>query len=255
MAINTFTAYYIKEHKDSVRNYNYLVLGIVILIMAIVDPLMLKLLPVILKGKGMEKISEIMTINPETAFLNYVKDCFQISLFAIVFLSAIKVNKDLYANKFVMPLSKGASPQGIIIAKNVHLITVTSVFTILGYILNYYYIGLLFEGNAVPAEAVLKAILYTILLYGFYISLGIFYSTFIKSSTFAAFIIVVLVIIFPPLLMQLDSIAFLFPNKFSDLIMVQGISDSIGNIISSLLFTVLFIVLSIVRFRKSEFYY
>ena len=49
--MRTFKAYFEKEIMESIRQYRYLVLAVGIIVFAILDPLMLKLLPKILANQ------------------------------------------------------------------------------------------------------------------------------------------------------------------------------------------------------------
>lgn len=201
--MDTFTAYFKKEVLESSRQYRYLVLGIGIIMFAVLDPVMLKLLPSMMKGQLPVDISSLFVITQRYSMQNYVKDLFQVgNLFVTLSLMGV-LSDEAAGGRLVFPYSKGARPWGIVLAKFIHYSAVIALFIFAGFALNYYYASILFKGDYVTAVQDVNSALFIVLYYVFNVSLIIFLSSLFKKSLIAG-ISALAVSYFMPLLSNID---------------------------------------------------
>lgn len=201
--MDTFTAYFKKEILESSRQYRYLVLGIGILLFAVLDPVMLKLLPSMMKGQLPVDISSLFVITQRYSMQNYVKDLFQVgNLFVTLSLMGV-ISDELAGGRLVFPYSKGARPWEIVLAKLIHYSLVISLFIFAGFAINYYYASILFAGDYVSAYRDANSAILIALYYEFNVSLIIFLSSIFRKGL-AAGIVSLTVSYFMPLLTNID---------------------------------------------------
>lgn len=183
----TFKAYLKKEIIEASRHYRYVVLAVGILVFAILDPVMLKLLPVILKNQIPVDMASLFKITPKYSVLNYIKDLTQIGYMFVVFSISGALSEEITSKKLMFPYSMGGKPWGIVLSKLLHYIFVVCILTLLGFLTVYYYAGLLFKGESTGINGVFTAAILIGLYYIFNITLTIFFSSFFKKGIGAAF--------------------------------------------------------------------
>jgi ABC-2 type transport system permease protein len=103
--MGTFKAYLKKEIVESIRQYKYIVLLVGILFFAISDPIMMKLLPKILKSQTNGDLSSLFVVSPTIVLQNYIKNLFQLGAMFIVFTAAGSLCDEISTQKLVFPYS------------------------------------------------------------------------------------------------------------------------------------------------------
>jgi ABC-2 type transport system permease protein len=183
--MRSFAAWARKEMLEGARSYRFLVLGIAVAFFAFLDPMMLKLLPLIMKAQVGADLSSLIPASRDFAFESFLGDLFEIlSLVVCVVLGGI-VARERKDRGFVIPVSKGAVFHGIVAAK----VLVWAIFIALvlpvGIFTSYLYAGLLFPGTpadlALPAAAALAFSLY----FAYVAALSVFMSSIGKSAAVA----------------------------------------------------------------------
>lgn len=188
--MGTFKAYFKKEILESIRQYRYIVLLVGILFFAISDPILMKILPNILKAQsGTPDLSSLFTVTPKVVFQNYIKDLFQIGAMFIVFTASGSLSDEITRQKLVFPYSKGASSAGIVLTKILHLGIIITLITFLGFLVNYYYTSILIKGDTVPIRTLMLCAGLISLYYFFSVCLAVFFSSFIKKGIAAGFLV------------------------------------------------------------------
>ena len=180
--MSTFKAYLKKEILESIRQYKYLIIGISILFFAISDPIMMKALPLILKSQNYKGIESMLPTQRGLIMQNYLKDLFQIVNIVIVFCVSGTLGKEIGGLKFIFPYSKGCNPSEMVFAKAVHHIITTVIMVYLGFLANYYYVGVLFKDGKVNFSALLISASLMGLFYAFIISFLTFCSLYALLS-------------------------------------------------------------------------
>ncbi len=253
--MRSFKAYFKKEILESIRTNKYLVLFIGIIFWALLNPLMLKLLPLLLKSYLPVDLTAIFsTFTRDSAFQNFLKDLFQIGTLFIAFTLMGLISNEVYYKKLVFPYSRGAIPAGIVLAKYIHYTVTISLFMLIAFLTNYFYINQLFTGGVLSIGIVLKASLLYILYYSIFLSVLLFLSSLFKKGIIAGIIVVVsgyTLSIFN----QFKIVRAYFPNyllfKAAD---IGHIFDNslIPTIIISFFIIILLVFFSILRMKKID---
>ncbi|MCX6383899.1 MAG: ABC transporter permease, partial [Actinobacteria bacterium] len=136
--MGSFKAYFIKEIKESIRNHKYLILAVGFIFWALLDPLMLKLLPLILKTSlPVDLTSLISNITRDTAFQTFLNDLFEIGTLFVVFSLMGILSNEISNKNLVFPYSRGLKPAGMVIAKYIHYLITISLFILIAFLTNY----------------------------------------------------------------------------------------------------------------------
>lgn len=190
--MSTFKAYFKKEVIEGIRQYKYIVIATGIILFAILDPLMLKLLPSFLQDKiPTNLINTLFAFQAKEAVKNYMKDLFQIGLLFVVFSVAGSINEEIYSYKIVFPYSKGANPVEIVLAKLCYWTITVCLFLFVGFYLNYYYANILFKGQRVVFSDLMTVYFLFCLYYLFVISLTLLFSSITKKNITAGFLSII----------------------------------------------------------------
>lgn len=178
----SFKAYFKKEFMESIRQYKFIMLAFGIMLFALLDPIMLKLLPNILKNQLPADISSLFVVTQKSAVQGYIKDLNQIGLLFIVFIFSGTLSDEIYNQKLVFPYSKGARPVSIVLAKFLNYFLAVCIFTVLGFLVNYYYVTILFSKSPLDLSSLMPSILLVILYFTFNIVLTLFFSSIFKRG-------------------------------------------------------------------------
>lgn len=249
--MRTFKAYFKKEVTESIRNYKYLVLGIGLLIFAVLDPIMLKMLPDILKNQVPMDISSLFKVDKAYAATNYIKDLYQIGLLVVVFTYSGTLGDEIWGHKLVFPYSRGASPRAMVLAKFIHHVLAVTIFVFLGFILNYYYACVLFSGGNINISSVLTSAALISAYYIFSISLLLLFSSLFKKSVFSGILVLIICYLLGTLSF-IDKIKDYSPYNLVSLANKFSFDGSTGTLITSLIISVSLIILTMYRLKKAE---
>lgn len=191
--MRSFKAYFKKEILESVRGNKYLILFVGIVFWALLDPLMLKLMPLLLKNYlPADLIDLFSTYTRDTAFQTFLKDLFQIGTIIIALTLMGLISNEVSLKKLVFPYSRGANPAGVVLAKYIHYTVTISLFILIAFLTNYFYINRLFTGGILSIEIVLKSSLLYILYYSVFLSILLCLSSLFKKGIIAGITVLVL---------------------------------------------------------------
>ena len=253
--MGSFKAYFIKEIKESIRNHKYLILAVGFIFWALLDPLMLKLLPLLLKNYMPVDVSVLFsTFTRDTAFQTFLKDLFQIGSLFIIFTLMGIISNEVYSKNLVFPYSRGLKPAGMVIAKYIHYLITISLFILIAFLTNYLYTIRLFSGGLLSISIVFKSSLLYILYYAVLLSFLLYLSSLFKRSIIPGIITIVFAYSLS-ILNQFKTIRSYFPNylflKAAD---IKNIFDSslIPTVIISFCIIILLIYLSILHMKKID---
>ena len=253
--MGSFKAYFIKEIKESIRNHKYLILAVGFIFWALLDPLMLKLLPLLLKNYMPVDVSVLFsTFTRDTAFQTFLKDLFQIGSLFIIFTLMGIISNEVYSKNLVFPYSRGLKPAGMVIAKYIHYLITISLFILIAFLTNYFYIIRLFSGGLLSINIVFKSSLLYILYYAVLLSFLLYLSSLFKRSIIPGIITIVFAYSLS-ILNQFKTIRSYFPNylflKAAD---IKNIFDStlIPTVIISFCIIILLVYLSILHMKKID---
>ena len=253
--MGSFKAYFIKEIKESIRNHKYLILAVGFIFWALLDPLMLKLLPLLIKNYVPADVSVLFsTFTRDTAFQTFLNDLFQIGSLFIIFTLMGIISNEVYSKNLVFPYSRGLKPAGMVIAKYIHYLITISLFILIAFLTNYLYIIRLFSGGLLSISIVFKSSLLYMLYYAVLLSFLLYLSSLFKRSIIPGIITLVLAYSLS-ILNQFKTIRSYFPNylflKAAD---IKNIFDSslIPTVIISFCVIILLVYLSILRMKKID---
>jgi ABC-2 type transport system permease protein len=247
----TFKAYFKKELIESIRQYKYLMLAAGLLVFALLDPIMLKLLPDILKSQLPEGLSDLFITTQKTAVQNYIKELNQIGLLFVVFVFSGSLSDEIYNQKLVFPYSKGARPASIVLAKFLNYFLAVVIFTALGFLVNYYYVTTLFSKDPLEIALLLPSVVLILVYYIFNISLTMLLSSIFKKGL-ASGILVLAITLTTSALSGLQSIGKFIPYKLVALANGFSFNDTSFTICFTAALSFVFIILAIVRMNKVE---
>lgn len=251
MGMSTFKAYFKKEYIESLRQYRYVILAVGIIGFAILDPVMLKLLPKLVGDKLPGDISALMIFTPKRAINNYIKDLTQISVMVIAFVLGGVLSEERTSEKFVFPYSKGGSPMSIVLAKCIYYTIMISLFVLLGFIIAYYYAGILFKGETVGIMEILKSTLLISVYFFFIISLVMFLSSMVKRGTASGFIALIIIFILNSL-SGVKSIGKFLPGRLVAKANLFTLNESGLAVALAILCGITFVMLAVIRMKRSE---
>ncbi len=247
----TFKAYFKKEFIEAVRQYKYIMLAAGILLFALLDPIMLKLLPDILKSQLPADISALLVTTQKTAVQGYIKDLNQIGLLFVIFIFSGTLSDEIYNQKLVFPYSKGARPESIVLAKFINYSLAVSFFTSIGFLVNYYYVTILFSKDPLDFINLIPSMILVTVYFIFNVSLAMMLSSIFKKGLVSG-ILALAASLTSSSLAGLKSIGKFIPYKLVNAANNFSFNDSAVTIIFTLALSTIFISLTIIRMNKVE---
>jgi len=254
--MKSFKAYFKKEITEAKRTYKYLVLFIGIIFWpAMLSPMMLKLLPLLLKNyMPPETMSLFADFTRDYAFQSFLNDSFQFGIFFIALGLMGLIANEVRLQRLVFPYSRGANPAGIVIAKYIHYAVTISLFTLIAFLIDYLYVDRLFTGGILTLIIVLKSSLLYILYYCTIFSVLLYFSSLFKRGLAAGFMVVILAFSLS-ILNQFETVRMYLPNylilKAADIVHVFD-NTLFPTVIISICLIILFVFLSILRMKKID---
>jgi len=253
--MKSFKAYFKKEILEAKRTNKYLILFVGTIFWALLSPLMLKLLPILMKNYIPADLAGMFsTFTRDAAFLSYLSDLFEIGTLIIALTLMGLVANEVYGKKLIFPYSRGVNPSGIVLAKYIHYAVTISIFILIAFLTNYFYVNRLFTGGILSIGIVLKSSLLYMLYYSVLLSILLYFSSLFKRGLIAGITVLVLgysLSIFN----NFETIRVYLPNylllKAADIGYVFD-SSLIPTIIVSFFIITLMIFLSILRMKKID---
>lgn len=247
----TFKAYLKKEILESVRQYKYIMLAAGIIIFALLDPIMLKMLPSLLKGQLPAGLSALFVVTQKSAVQSYIKELNQIGLLFVIFVFSGTLSEEISNQKLVFPFSKGARPESIVLAKVLHYIITVCILAFIGFSINYYYITILFYKDPIRFSGIFPSITLVCIYYVFNIALALMFSSFFKGGLISG-IITLSVSFISATLAGVDSISKFIPYKLINSANMFTFKESSFTIVFTLVVSIIFIVVTMIRMNKVE---
>ena len=253
--LNGLKAYVKKEFIEGIRTHKFLILAIGALFFAVADPIVLKLMPEILKNQlqGID-ISSMIELNQKTVMENYAKDLNQIFTLIIAFTLMGIVSGERSNKTLTIPVSMGCSVKSILTGKMIVYGSYISVLTVMGMLIAYYYSGIIFEPGVITFKAVLKSGVLFGLFFVFVISVLIFLSSALKKP-FIAGILTLLTVYLMPLLDTFFSIGKYLPVSLivkADEFNTSLSSEVFVSIAITIGLIVIFQVFSVIKLESTE---
>jgi ABC-2 type transport system permease protein len=253
--MRSFKAYFKKEAIEAIRTNKYLILAIGTVFWALLNPLMLKLMPVIMKKYIPPEISEIFSyFTRDSAFQNFLGDFFEMGTLFIVFSLMGLISNEVYGKKLIFPYSRGVDPTGIVLAKYIHYAITISTLILIAFLTNYFYINNLFDGGILSIGIVLRSALLYIFYYCILLSIIIFLSSIFRRSLIAGISSLVLAYGLS-IFNQFKTIRVYLPNyllfKATNILIVFDRSLIVTSVVSFCII-ILLIFLTVYRMKKID---
>ena len=252
--MKTFRAYFKKEILEATRTNKYLILFVGTVFWALMAPLMLKLLPLLLKSMPIDISAVFENFNRDAAYLSFLGDFFEVGTLFFAFTLMGIISNEVYYKRLVFPYSSGADTTGMILAKYIHYGLTFSVFILIGFVTNYFYTSRLFEGGILEIGIVIRSALLYMAYYAFLLSFLIFLSSLFRRGIIAGITVIVLGYTLS-IFNQIPGIRAYLPNyllfKAAD---IGNIFDStlVPTIIISIVLIAAFLFFSILRIKKLD---
>lgn len=253
--MKTFKAYFKKEMLEAIRSHKYLILFSGIVLWAIMNPLMIKLMPLLLKNYLPTDLTVLFSeYTIDAAFMDFMGDVFEIGTLVIVFSLMGLISNEVYYKKLIFPYSRGAEPAGLVTAKYIHYMLTISLFILVSFLTNYFYITRLFEVGILSIWIVFKSALLYMIYYSLLLSFLIFLSSLFRRGLIVGFSVAILAYSLS-IFNRFNTIRVYFPNyllyKAADLGNV--FDDSLIPIFIISFFTIILLIFfSILRMRKID---
>jgi ABC-2 type transport system permease protein len=183
--MNTYIAYIKKEFMELIRTSRFIAIAAGLLFFALLDPIMLKVTPDILKSQlGNVSLASLgVELSQRASIIKFASNINSISVIVIVLAIMNLIASEIKDKTIILPHIAGMSPFGFIFAK----LSVTSFVIVLFNLLSFgtalYYSNLLFTGSASLSnnDVFISALLYC-LFFCYVVALSLFYGTVSKSG-------------------------------------------------------------------------
>ncbi len=253
---NSFKTYAMKEIIEGMRTKKFLVLAIGVLFFAISDPIMLKLLPEVLRNQMQgADLSMLLELSQKAALESYTNNLFQLSTLIVVLSMMGIISKERSDQTLTIPLSMGCSIKGIVLAKLLVYGMFLLLINVIGMLIAYYYSGIIFGftyGRLLAA--VVSGALYGV-FFVFVLSFLILASSFFKKS-FLPVTITMLFVYLMPLTGYFKDLERYLPvnllteaNYFTDYLS----KNMLVPLICTISLTAIFNIMSVFKLERVEF--
>jgi ABC-2 type transport system permease protein len=254
--INSFRAYFKKEYIEGIRSYKFLILALGVIFFAFLDPIMLKMMPVILKSQlGSMDLSSMIQLNQTSAIANFCKDLFQISTFITVLTLMGLISGERNDKTLTIPVSMGCSLNAVLLSKLIIYGVYLTILSVTGMSIAFYYSGIIFGFDDISFVAILRAGFLYGMFYFFVLSLLMLISSLVKKP-FIAGIISLLIVFLIPALQNFKWLKIYLPSNLTS----EALSFSIVNyenlavtLMTTAAVIIVLNILSAIKLKKTEF--
>lgn len=251
-----WTTLFQKEMMESWRNFKWIWLPLVILLLAIMDPIQTYYMPTILEATGglpEGAVFEIPMPSPPEALSMSLSQLSTLGLIVIVLSAMGTISGERKSGVLELTLVKPVSYLKYILAKWSAYLLITWVSLLISILMSWYYITLLF--GSIPLSIILLTVLFFGIWYTLIIAVVIFYSVICNSPGMSAALSLITIIL---ITVSTTIFGHLFkwnPGKITDYIHEMVITETIASdliitAIITLLFSFLWIIAAIISMRN-----
>lgn len=254
--MNSFSAYLWKEIIELFRSKKIIIFGIAYLFFAMLDPVMIKILPEILKSQmgNADPESFGFSATQISALSTYAKDMFQ-TISIVVALTLMGLTASEINNKTViLPKIVGLSMRGFVAAKIVVYSAFLSIITIIGFMVSFFYAGLLFPNSQTISflNTFLSSLLFSV-HFIFLTALCIFFGSLFKKNVLAGILTLAFSYVGAVLPMLLPKLKLYFPyNIIESASSFKPNLDSLKSVAVTLILVIVLCFISAGNLNKSE---
>ncbi|HKL10447.1 MAG TPA: hypothetical protein VJ990_03350 [Clostridia bacterium] len=214
--MNSFKAYIYKEWIEATRTYRLTALGCTIIAFAFLNPILLKMLPVILKSQspGVD-FSAIIEMSQREALRSYLDSLYEIGSFVVVLSLMGSIPNEFNNGTLVIPFTSGAKIRNVYLSKLLINGTALLAFSLAGTSIAYAYSSILFGTDLTSFAPALKAGLLYGLYFIFATSLTLLAGSFFRKPSVTAVFTLLVLYVAPPVAGLFD-LAVWFPFEMLD---------------------------------------
>ena len=252
----SFSAFIKKEIIEGLRTYRFFVIALGIGFFALLDPVMIKLLPIILQKQfGNIDLSAMMDISLSGVMTSHLKNLYQISTFVIVMTLMGIISSEKIEKTLLLPVAMGLKTTTVVIAKWLIHVTFITIVTLCGMSLCYSYGALLFDESLSGFATALKAGALQSLYFMYVVSLVTALSTLFKKPFIAGITTLVAVFTLPLLGVVLPDLIKFLPNqllKEAGLFSQTLSGDTLVAIFTTVILSTILVAISILKLNHDE---
>lgn len=247
-----------KEILENWRNYNWIWVPLVIVILAIMDPITNYYLPEIIEAVGgvpEGAVFEIPTPTPVEAMMMSLSQLSTLGVLVFILISMGTIAGERKSGIAEVIFTKPLSFKNYITAKWVSWISLSWLSLLLGLTLSWYYITILY-GNF-SFSAFLQVFLFYGIWYMFVITISIFYNTWLKTPGLVVFLTIATLGLLHTITSIFDHVLTWSPMKIStyihETLVYESIqTDLIATAIVTIGLMIILLIIAVVIMDKKE---
>lgn len=247
-----------KEVLESWRNKKWIWVPMVMVLIAIMDPISNHYLPQIIElagGLPEGAILEFPEISPSQAMLMSLSQINSLGILVIILMSMGAISGERNTGILELTMVKPVKYSSYVLSKWLSYLCIALFSVLLGFLFSWYYVLILF--GDISFTLILGAFLSYGLWISFVVTLSLFFSTLLNSTGLAGFTSIATVILMTFASQIFGSRLSMSPNNISsyvsEMIMTGTTSnDLIGAIFATILSTVILLFITIKVFEKKE---
>lgn len=246
----TFKAYFKKEFIEAKRENRLMILFAGFFILALISPMLTKILPEVLKSQYGDAVAEAMKMNAAECIANYLSGDFgQVSILVLCLALGGVLCDEVTKKYIVLPITKGGKKDTIVISKFIFYSLTMLIITVASTLCVIYYTFIIFEEDLPNFSSMMYSSINIYLYVLFIVGVVFFFSSIFKKSLVAALMAMVINIG----LMFLNTFDFEF-NPYSLVIDASKLVEEIQfkPAIISIILTVVLLFASIYIFKNKE---
>ncbi|MFP4457545.1 MAG: hypothetical protein ACLFPS_07790 [Clostridia bacterium] len=244
-----------KETLSGIREYKFLIILAAYIIFALLDPLMLKFLPILVSGQlGDIDITQAITLNQPTAIMNSISSNYQIiSLVIAISLMGLVAN-ELKNKSVVIPSVLGLDLKKWIISKFVVYSAYIIIVSMIAQVVTNIYALTLFDGRTIALIASLKVGMLIGLFHSCILAMVLLFGTLSKRQGIAAFASLAIAFLLPTFSKVLDIVWYTPAGLLAEAnyLVSYFTVDGITAVLMSIIFiiTILILTVNVVEYKE-----
>lgn len=245
-----------KEWLELTRQYKLLIIGFAFTFFAILEPLMIKLLPHILgselEAQGID-ISLLASQEASAGVMGFMGDVFQIIPIVLAFAFSGYFSKEISRQTLIIPLTKGRTLTEIFLSKYVLLTSSVLIVHFISGLVNFFYSNILFPQFPLSANVFLLNHFYSALILVHFTTILLVVDVWVKKSFASSLITLGYFFIMSAVLGFFRDFAKLSPlylTREVGLLSSQVTKDASIAIVSVVFLSALAVIIGLIKVRK-----
>ncbi|HEY4601756.1 MAG TPA: ABC transporter permease subunit [Cerasibacillus sp.] len=247
-----------KEMLENWRNFKWVWVPLVILVLSIMDPITTYYMPEILDAVGNlpeGAIFEMPTPSPAESIMMSLSQLSTLGVLVIILMSMQTISGEIRSGVSEIILVKPVNYSNYVTAKWASFVLISLASLFIGLIGSWYYTNLLF-GDLAFID-LLKVFAFYGLWFMFIISLSIFFNTMVKNQGLILFLTIVIVMVLNLLTSVLGKYFNWSPSQLSqhigEMLLTNEItSDLMASAIITIAATILLLIISVIVFKSRK---